>query len=219
MRGVYIIVEGQTEEEFVNSLLKPYFYDNGIYDTRAILLETSQGHKGGDLKFARYEKNIVDLLKNQKDILVTSLIDFYCLKSDFPNYNEAKEITDKPKRVKFLEDSIAEKITNPRFIPYIQLHEFEGLLFSDIKAFDSIPNINFNNREKLTEIINTYPNPELLNDGKETAPSKRLTKLITGYKKILYRNFPLKFLKKTTPILFYRNELHIIYKLIFSYTP
>jgi len=186
MRGVYIIVEGQTEEEFVYSSLRPYLNSYGIYDVRAILVETSRGHKGGDLKFSRFKRNAINLLNRETDIIVTSLIDFFRLHTDFPKFDEAKSIKDKVSCVNFLERAIAEQIISPRFIPYIQLHEFEALLFSDKIGIEYIPDIP---RVKLIEfyfIIKQFPNPELLNDGTETAPSKRLTKLIPGYQKTLH---------------------------------
>ncbi|OJV22535.1 MAG: hypothetical protein BGO21_05095 [Dyadobacter sp. 50-39] len=55
MRGLYIIVEGQTEEEFVNAVLREHFAARGIYDVRAILLNTSTTSKGGAMSFARYK--------------------------------------------------------------------------------------------------------------------------------------------------------------------
>ena len=76
---------------------------------------------------------------------------------------------------------------NYRFIPYIQLHEFEGLLFNNIEVFNAqiAPN-EFRNYDDLVRTINEYPNPELINDGKTTAPSKRLQNLIIGYNKPVY---------------------------------
>lgn len=186
MRGIYIIVEGQTEEEFIYTSLRPYLNRFEIYDVRAILLETSPGHKGGDLKYSRYISNIKNLLKRESDIIVSSLIDFFRLQTDFPQYDKAQKIVNKQERVRFLEEAITEKIGNPRFLPYIQLHEFEGLLFSDEKGIDYIPNIPPANKKILTDVINKHPNPELLNDGNETAPSKRLSKLIPGYRKTLH---------------------------------
>jgi hypothetical protein len=186
MRGIYIIVEGQTEEEFVYTTLRPYLNDQEIYDVRAILVETSPGNKGGDLKYVRYKRNIENLLKREGDIIITSLIDFFRLRTDFPKYEEAKAIVEKQQKVKYIEDAIKEQINNPRFIPYIQLHEFEGLLFSDIRGFEYIPNIPLSNKRDLEIAIAKYPNPELLNDGDETAPSKRLSKLIPGYQKTLH---------------------------------
>ncbi len=186
MRGVYIIVEGQTEEEFVLTSLRPYFNSLEIYDIRPILLGTTRNNKGGNLKFSRFKSNVSRLLKSEKDIIVTSLIDFFRIEKDFPQFQKSLEITDKQNRVSFLEIAMSEKINHSRFIPYIQLHEFEGLLFSDKIGIEYIPNIPQKNREKLVKIIEEFPNPELLNDGAETAPSKRLLNLIPGYKKTLH---------------------------------
>lgn len=74
-----------------------------------------------------------------------------------------------------------------RFVPYIQLHEFESLLFIDINAFYRwIPKREFRDEEALKQVISSFPNPEMINDNKETSPGHRLKKLISGYDKVLY---------------------------------
>ncbi len=88
--------------------------------------------------------------------------------------------------VKHLEDEARKAIANPNFIPYIQLHEFEGLLFAHERGFDYIHNIREQKRQVIRDIIIGYPNPELINDGAETAPSKRLKGLIPRYKKTFH---------------------------------
>ncbi len=187
MKRLYIIVEGQTEEEFVNSLLIPFFTSIGIHNVSPLLLSTGSKHKqkGGGLNYDRFKYNIESKLKSEKDIIVTSLIDFFKLDTSFPKFEESKKINDKDKvqRVDFLEKAIAENINSERFIPYIQLHEFEGLLFSDTKGFDYLDKIDDDGREKLYSIVRENPNPELLNDGLQTAPSKRLNDLIPAYDK------------------------------------
>lgn len=182
MRRLYIIGEGQTEETFINEILRPYLSDFGIYDVRAILLETSPGFKGGDMKFSRFKKNIDNFLKSEQNIILTSLIDFFRLQKDFPGYEESKLINDKIQKLTFIEKSISEQITDKRFIPYIQLHEFEALLFSANSGFEYIGNIPTVNMKELKRIV-TLNAPELINDGPDTAPSKRLQNLIPGYEK------------------------------------
>ncbi|EIJ43512.1 hypothetical protein BegalDRAFT_2671 [Beggiatoa alba B18LD] len=188
MRGLYILGEGQTEEQFINEILQPYFANNNLYDVRCILMETSSGHKGGDVSYQRYKSNAEKLLNHQKDIIVTSLIDFFRLKTDFPKYQEAIKAhpNDKIQRVTFLENAIAENINHYRFIPYIQLHEFESLLFSSTDGFDFLPEIPDANRIELEKAVEKYENPELLNDGTETAPSKRLKNLVPSYQKTFH---------------------------------
>jgi hypothetical protein len=186
MRAIYILSEGPTEEEFINQVLIHHFNKHNIYDIRAILMETSPGHKGGDVSYVRYKNNALRLLKQENDIIVTSLIDFFRLKTDFPFYNECNSIINKFEKISFLEEKIRQDINNHRFVPYIQLHEFEGLLFSSDSGFDYIPDISQANRNQLSQAVNQYPNPELLNDGPATAPSKRLQYLIPGYQKTFH---------------------------------
>lgn len=186
MRGLYILVEGQTEEEFVNEVLRDFFINHNILDVRAIKIQTSPGFKGGDVSYQRYKLNIKKLLDRESDIIVTSLIDYYKLNSDFPFFQDHLKIDDKLERVSFLENKIKVDINHRRFIPYIQLHEFESLLFSDISGFNYIPDISDSNRDLLSKAINSYDNPELLNDGEESAPSKRLKKLIPNYQKTFH---------------------------------
>jgi len=146
MRRINIIAEGRTEVKFIEKILSEYhlFKDNEIY-LSAITIETSRGHKGGDIQFhKRYKKEVKRLLKEKDNPIVSSLIDFFRLYKDFPSYDNSKKITNKYEKIKFLEDSIAKEIEKEigidayRFLPYIQLHEFEALLFSDIKGLKTI---------------------------------------------------------------------------------
>ncbi len=186
MRAVYIIAEGQTEEQFINEILRPYFFRFNIYDVRAILMETSPGYKGGDVTYNRYKYNIQLLLKQESNIIVTSLIDYYKLDTGFPNYNESQIIQDKFMKLDSLEEAIGNDISNPRFIPYIQLHEFEGLLFSSMEGFNYLTDVPQDNLIILEQLVNSYNNPELINEGVRTAPSKRLMSLIPGYQKTFH---------------------------------
>lgn len=181
MRGIYIIVEGQTEEEFVKNSISPYMATKGIYDVRAIGMR-------GNVRYTRLKFNIINLLKSQSDIIVTTLIDYFRLCKDFPKYNDSILISSMDERIKFLEENCSIDINEIRFIPYIQLHEFEGLLFTKMDGFESLPQVKSNPKKykELSEIIKKFPNPEFINEGDETAPSKRLINIIPGYSKPLY---------------------------------
>ena len=183
IRAIYILCEGQSEEEFVNRILRPYFYLHQIYDVRPILMTTSKGHKGGDVKYDRLKFNIEKLLKRETDILVSTFIDYFRLKNDFPKYEAAQEKQNKMQRVDFLEQALATEINNSRFIPYIQLHEFEGLLFASKDGFEFLPDLKQANLKSLLLAVNEKENPEELNDGELTAPSKRLEQLVPGFDK------------------------------------
>lgn len=188
-RSLIIIVEGQTEEEFVNESLRPWLSRQGIHDVRAIKIRTSQTSKGGNTDYAKFKNDVLRILKKESDVLVTSLIDYFRLPKQFPKQEEAKKIAVPEKRVKFLEESLASDIASKRFIPYIQLHEFESLLFVQMKGFEALPGITARQLADVQKIIENYPNPELINDNPQTAPSKRLLAAFPPFKKVLHGNY------------------------------
>jgi hypothetical protein len=63
------------------------------------------------------------------------MIDLYALPKTFPNYENYIDEKDKYKKVDALEEAFKNDINQNNFMPYIQLHEFETLLFSDLNKF------------------------------------------------------------------------------------
>ncbi len=74
---------------------------------------------------------------------------------------------------------------NPiRFIPFVMMHEFEALLFSDCVAFSRAidrPDLE----GKFQSIRNEFTTPEDINDSPVKAPSKRIDDLEPRYQKPL----------------------------------
>ncbi|MEZ5039404.1 MAG: DUF4276 family protein [Saprospiraceae bacterium] len=188
MKRLKIICEGQTEREFCNDVLYPHFLQRNISIITPLIEKTN----GGIVKWSTLKTEIENHLKQDRGVYVTTLIDLYGIKDshNFPGWAASNEVVDKPDRMTYLEEQMKSEISPSlryRFIPYIQLHEFEGILFNNIEVFDN----NFEleeilNRNELITTINTHPNPELINDGATTAPSKRLKRLIKGYNKVVY---------------------------------
>ncbi len=188
MKRIIIICEGQTEQEFCKDVLSPYFQTKGI-QIQAPLIKKS---KGGIVKWVVLKKEIETYLKQEPNIFVTLLIDYYGIKTEhkFPYWNEANKIKDKKLHIAKLETEMQKSVESPvnyRFIPYIQLHEFEGLLFCKKDVFDkNFEKSEFSDYNLLTETLSKFPNPEDINDGEKTSPSKRLSKIIIGYNKIVF---------------------------------
>ena len=109
------------------------------------------------------------------------MFDLYGLPADFPGYEDAAQEIDPYSRVRTLEHALSQDIPDPRFIPYLQLHEFESLLLSDPQKLDS----QFYDRgaaiRSLVQMTSTFKSPELINDGEDTAPSKRIIGAIPEY--------------------------------------
>lgn len=184
MKRLIIICEGQTEVEFCKDVLLKYFIQKKILIQTPLIKKSG----GGIVPWSSLKRQI-ELHLKETDVFVTTFIDYYGIPDNYnyPNWVKSKGIEDKNLRMDFLEKAMRESINHTRYIPYIQLHEFEGLLFNNIAIFDQ----NFNpselsSREELVQILYLYPNPELINDSSITAPSKRLKKIISGYSKIVY---------------------------------
>jgi hypothetical protein len=190
MARIIIICEGQTEKEFCTKVLNPHFSNNGIYLQSPLIKKTM----GGIVKWSELRNQILLHLKTDPTAFVSTLIDYYGLyeKHGFPDWDNAEAEPNKSKRMDILENAIAGDIDDAfkhRFIPYIQLHEFEGLLFNDINVFyEQIPEDELVGKEELKQTFQDYDNPEMINNDKETSPSNRLRRIILGYNKIVYGN-------------------------------
>ncbi len=150
---VNIIVEGPTEEIFVRNMLKEPLALSGIYiNARSVEVRRKiirgakylkQGkqftiRRGGLLDFEKARSDINRWLLEDESAYLTTMFDLYALPDNFPGWDDAKRLRDPYKKVKMLEEGLKADIGDQRFIPYIQLHEFEGLLFSDIHAIDNV---------------------------------------------------------------------------------
>lgn len=182
MKTIIIICEGDTEKEFCQ-LLRDYLGYN--YGIKAINL-------GGNCNWERIKYFVEKSLKSQPNAIVTTMIDYYGLKGNtFPKWQESLDIMDKRERVTFLENEMHRDIENSlqnRFIPYLQLHEFEALLFNNLDVFEE----NFEDAEydkaELQKVFSEFPDPEMINDRRETSPSHRLKNIIPSYNKIYIGN-------------------------------
>jgi hypothetical protein len=190
-RRVVVVCEGQTEEAFIRLVLGPHLADTGIY-LHGITLNTSPGHKGGALSYDRLRRAARNELANGKVLAVTTLIDLYQLDTGFPGFTAARAQTDLQARLQVLQtalhaDIVAFSGCNPaRFIPHIQPHEFEALLFSDVDALAAVEAGWSSAAAALREVRARAATPEDINQGHATKPSARLETLLRspGYRKL-----------------------------------
>ena len=182
------IVEGQTEERFVNNVLRDYLADLSIYasahcvTTRRDRRARHLTHRGGLTTYKHARDDIRRWMGEDGSggARFTTMFDLHRLPTDFPAYADAARKDDPYARVHILETALSHEIGDTRFIPYIQLHEFEALLFADLqKLVTQFPE----NRAEIKRLVEatTGLSPELVNDGSETAPSKRITGAIPEY--------------------------------------
>ncbi len=188
MKRLIIIVEGYTEEEFVNSVLVPYLNKFGIYAIDCFKIKHS---KGGLSKYEHLKKDLLNCV-NESNSVVTTFVDYYALPRDFPNYQIAHStFTNKQQILVNIENGIKSDISNSlsrevdNLIPYIQLHEFEALVFACSEGLKKFYKPSKINSEELTKTLRDYPNPEDINNSPNTAPSKRLKRIAKGYDKVI----------------------------------
>lgn len=188
MKRLIIICEGPTEQEFCMEVLGADLAKRDVY-VEAPLIKHSHG---GIVPWATIKRQILKHLQ-EGEAYVSMLVDYYGIKEQFgfPGWEEAIRIVDKTERLHFLLDKMREDIPEEfryRFIPYIQMHEFEGLLFSDVHAFLNSFEENEIKMEDLQAAADAFESPEMINNSPETAPSKRLIDAIPDYDKIVFGN-------------------------------
>lgn len=173
MKRLVFIVEGDTEIILVEKLIVPYLIQQGftnVMHAQTIVTNRKQHKKGGVGSYGKY-RNEVERTLAQGNVLVTTLIDFFKLPTDFPGY------TDDSTRIAEIEDAVHADFANDvNFIPYIQRHELEGLMFSSIEGFELVID-DPAKIDQIKNIMDQYPNPEDINNSPQTAPSKRLEQI------------------------------------------
>jgi hypothetical protein len=186
MSIIKILVEGPTEVLFVNDVLRPHFFEKGIA-VRPFLLQEG----GGAPKYPRSQKQILNTIKADRRCCCTTLVDFYGLPKDWPGRKNADGRRAYLEKAATVEEALSVDICEQlglsfdqsRFIPYVQMHEFEALLFSDISKLAE----RAKKREKISvefeHILKSFSCPEEINDNYDTCPSRRIEQNIEDYVK------------------------------------
>ena len=190
VRRLYVVCEGQTEEAFVNLVLRGHFLE--VAGTALIPLlpshrrgSNSRRHKGGWTRYA----TLRDVLhremaqKHSGETWFTTMLDLYAIPDDFPALASATSRS-ATERIAMLEDAFAQDIRTSqfwRFTPYLQLHEYEALLLSDVDALGrAMPDEASTGVAGLKADIGGTA-PEEIDGGFETAPSKRIIRHFPSY--------------------------------------
>ncbi len=172
-----LLVEGQTEETFANMVLLPYLADLGFHDVSVTVVQTKriaggEKYRGGVVSWTQLRTDIRLLLRDA-GALVTTMVDYYALPRDVPGVSDVQPSWDARRGVAHVEAAMAAAVDRPNFLPNVILHEFEALLYSDPAAvgahFDD-DGVTASMKADLAECME----PELVDDGPTTAPSKRI---------------------------------------------
>lgn len=192
-----IHVEGETEETFVNEVLREHLVACGYSDVSARLLGNARqrDRRGGARAWESARRDIVSHLRGDPGCVASTMVDYYAMPRSgpraWPGRSEARGVP-AAGRAEVVESALLEDVTaemgasfDPRrFVPFVTMHEFEALLFSDCRRFgqgigreDLVP--------ALEAIRRDFATPEEIDDSPITAPSKRVEGLVAGYQKPL----------------------------------
>lgn len=183
MKKLIIICEGQTEQEFCDKILKDHFSAINIDIDYPIILHSG----GGIVKWPHLKHQIELHHTSDHHAFITTFIDYYGIEAhhNFPNWVLADSEAHKPRRMEILEAAMKDSLgatAQAKFIPNIQLHEFEALILSDFTAFSAYYAPSEFDAVALNALC--LNPPETINNGRTTAPSKRLEMHIPIYDKV-----------------------------------
>ena len=186
-----IHLEGQTEETFVNEILAPHLLTFGYYSVAPRILGNAR-LRGGIRSWPSVRKDVINHLNEDKNCIATTMVDYYGLPREkggaWPGRAEATALRPPDRAVcvqAALFNDVKEDVFRPeRFVPFVLMHEFEALLFSDCHLLSrGIGRADL--QAQFEAVRSQFRTPEDINDSPETAPSKRIEAILPGYQKPL----------------------------------
>jgi hypothetical protein len=184
---LHILCEGQTEEILARDVIAPNFAAADTRVTQSIFTTKrpagGPAFKGGLARWSKLERELLLLLRDSSTTVLTTMFDYYAFPADAPG------MADRPHgspydRVRHAESALVKAIEDRRFLPNLILHEIEAWVLADCRRLgevmgDPAP------ADGLERIVQLETGPELVNEGINTAPSKRITNAYPQYTKTI----------------------------------
>lgn len=178
MTLLVVICDGETEEGFCKHVLKPHLSLCGYADVRP--------QKNSKYAYASIRNDVGESLKQfrRSPVVVSTMHDLYKLPKGFPNHDPAKLNKSYPTSyVEMLERAYEADIGDSRFVAYVQLYEFETLLFADVDAFLTMFERADKAVRELKKSVRKFKSIEHIDDGEPTSPSHRIKEFFPRYNK------------------------------------
>ena len=175
-KRVHLIVEGQTELLFCRDVLAPYMGERGIILTTSLI--SKPGSNGGDVKFSRARRDILNHLREKSAPIVSTMVDYYGIK-EWPDLEKARKCSVPQQIADILNEAVRREICEDDAARGCR---FEALLFSrpDVLAI----HLGVKQSE-VDDLVSDSGGSEYINSGRDTAPSKRILKWCPSYKKTI----------------------------------
>ncbi len=188
-----VYVEGETEEFFVNRILRNHLAQSGVTVERPILAATSMlpaGQRGGFINWPAVEADLRILFSTDSnpDVRFTTMLDTYAMPVAVPGHPGPSPGSRSAAEVDAVQTAWAAHFGEPRFVPYFQRHEFEALVLAHPPALHAVFPEHATALTALEQSIAAVPNPEDIDDGPTTHPSARLSNAIPTYEPLKASN-------------------------------
>ncbi len=191
---LYMLVEGDTEERFANQVLVPHLVNHRVcaYVSKVVTRgrRGSHEHQGGGCTYRKWKDDLTTWIKQQhhhQDVWFTTMLDLFGLgafSDAFPEYPQHANCPDPYQRVRNLEDAWFRDIGFARFVPHLQLHEFEAMVLVDVTVLKTQFVEHARKVNQLADAIASEGKPpELINDGQQTSPSHRIIGFLPQYER------------------------------------
>lgn len=194
MNRLTVLVEGQTEKEFVKKILAPHLANHGTL-AYPIAFGTS-AIPTGIPSWGKALRDIRNALRGNE--YCTTMVDLYAMPSNWPGKVQSRTMPWN-QRGSFIQQELSNEVLQAmgsefiadKFIPYVQVHEFEAYLFSDpdllaqkLSQFADDPFVDF--RGAVAAVIANTQSPEEINDHYDTCPSRRIENVFSSYRKAIH---------------------------------
>ena len=189
MKRLYLTVEGQTEAAFATSVLRPHLF---AFNVLVVKPRFTGPHRrdddripGGGMfnSFGPALRDIGRWLKEDKsrDARFSMMVDLYHLPHDFPGYKAGMSLRSGVPQAVSMEQSLATELADDRFIPYLQVHEFEALVLADPNRLTSVYDVRPGALDSLCRDCSRHETPEEINHGQHSHPKYRIAETVPEY--------------------------------------
>ncbi|MCA9242645.1 MAG: DUF4276 family protein [Phycisphaerales bacterium] len=189
MKRLNLTVEGQTEQAFATSVLGPHLERFGVFVGKPRLTGLHARRKGriptGGL-LNTFRHSLGDIRRwmredRSDDVRFSVMVDLYSLPRDFPGYDEAMSLSDPHDQAARLGESLSKELQDPRFIPYVQVHEFEALVLADVSCLAGWFEDADKRIQDLASECSAFATPEHINHGRDSHPKARIKRYFSDY--------------------------------------
>lgn len=196
MNEIVAIVEGHTELAFVRGLVASHLGKRGLAIWAC--LPGRVARRGGVRAWQAIRGDILRTLRERRGRVCTTMFDYYAMPDDWPGRDAASTMPLDAKGAAIEKALLADVAAHAGpdfraelFIPYVQIHEFESLLFADpTRTAEVLAAATGGQSDRLAadlkSILDAAGQAEAIDDGYETCPSRRIATLVPTYRKLLH---------------------------------